>query len=37
MSVSKIKHLIKLLNEYTKAYDEGNPLITDAEWDELYF
>lgn len=37
MNVSKIKHLIKLLNEYTKAYDEGNPLITDAEWDELYF
>jgi DNA ligase (NAD+) len=25
------------LNECTKAYDEGKPLITDKEWDDLYF
>lgn len=28
---------IKKLNHYTKSYDEGNPEITDEEWDELYF
>ncbi len=33
----EIIHLVKCLNEYTKAYDEGNPLISDKEWDDLYF
>ena len=33
----EITHLVKCLNEYTKAYDEGNPLISDKEWDDLYF
>ena len=33
----KIKFLIKYLNECTKAYDEGNPKITDEEWDNKYF
>lgn len=28
---------IKQLNEYTKLYDEGNPAISDEEWDMLYF
>lgn len=28
---------IELLNHYTKLYDEGNPAISDEEWDELYF
>ena len=32
-----MEKLVKLLNEYTKAYDEGNPLISDKEWDDLYF
>lgn len=28
---------IKQLNELTKAYDEGRPLVSDKEWDNLYF
>lgn len=32
-----IKDLIWKLNRYTKNYDEGHPLISDKEWDELYF
>ena len=28
---------IELLNHYTKLYDEGNPAISDEEWDSLYF
>ena len=35
--LEEITHLVKCLNEYTKAYDEGNPLISDKEWDDLYF
>ena len=35
--LEEITHLVKCLNEYTKAYDEGNPLISDKEWDGLYF
>ena len=31
-----IKH-IKCLNEWTKAYDEGHPVVSDKEWDNLYF
>ena len=37
MYVSKIKGLIEYLNYHTKKYDEGNPEITDKEWDENYF
>ena len=33
----KIKFLVRYLNECTKAYDEGNPTITDEEWDNKYF
>ena len=29
--------LINILNEATKAYDEGHPIMTDEEWDKLYF
>lgn len=32
-----IRELIYDLNKYTKAYDEGHPLISDKEWDDLYF
>lgn len=32
-----IKELIWKLNRYTKNYDEGHPIISDKEWDELYF
>lgn len=28
---------IKELNEATKAYDKGQPIMTDAEWDAMYF
>ena len=28
---------IKLLNYYTKKYDEDNPEISDEDWDEMYF
>ena len=29
--------LIKKLNRATVAYDEGHPIMTDKEWDDLYF
>lgn len=34
---NKIRSLVQYLNECTKAYDEGNPKITDKEWDNKYF
>lgn len=34
---SEIRYLIDQLNTYTKFYDEGNPVISDKEWDDLYF
>ena len=33
----KIRDLIDKLNYYTKKYDEGNPEISDKEWDNMYF
>ena len=33
----KIHFLVDYLNSCTKAYDEGNPKITDEEWDNKYF
>ena len=33
----KIQYLVKYLNECTKAYDEGNPKISDEEWENKYF
>ena len=33
----KIKYLVHTLNEATIAYDEGNPIISDEEWDNKYF
>ena len=33
----KIRDLINKLNYYTKKYDEGNPEISDKEWDDMYF
>ena len=35
--IVKILALINYLNDRTKEYDEGHPIITDAEWDKLYF
>lgn len=33
----KVEDLVEYLNETTRLYDEGNPVISDAEWDEAYF
>lgn len=33
----KIKELIILLNKATEEYDKGTPIMTDKEWDDLYF
>lgn len=29
--------VVRKLNKATKAYDEGNPIISDKEWDDMYF
>lgn len=36
-NADKIRDLINELNMYTEAYDAGNPIISDREWDVLYF
>ena len=36
-NANKIRNLINELNMYTEAYDAGNPIISDREWDVLYF
>ena len=33
----EIRELISKLNACTKKYDEGTPVISDKEWDSLYF
>ena len=35
--MKEMKDLIDLLNKATVAYDDGNPIMTDKEWDTLYF
>jgi DNA ligase (NAD+) len=37
MDLDRMRFLVDLLNSYTKAYDEGNPIVSDKEWDDLYF
>lgn len=37
MSVLKIKELVKTLNEATEAYEKGNPIMGDTEWDRMFF
>ena len=32
-----IQELVDKLNYHTKLYDEGKPVITDSEWDTMYF
>ncbi|MBO7535645.1 MAG: NAD-dependent DNA ligase LigA, partial [Bacilli bacterium] len=34
---NRIKELVVYLNYATKMYDEGNPIISDQEWDDVYF
>lgn len=35
--IDEMNELIEKLNHYTKLYDEGNPAISDKEWDDMYF
>lgn len=35
--MNQIHNLIDKLNVYTKFYDEGHPVISDKEWDDMYF
>lgn len=37
MLIKNMERLVKKLNEATEAYDRGEPIMTDQEWDELYF
>ena len=32
-----MRNLVNYLNEHTKYYDEGHPIISDEEWDEKYY
>lgn len=34
---AKIKYLVNELNKHTELYDSGNPIISDKEWDDMYF
>ena len=34
---TKIKNLVNELNYHTKLYDQGTPIISDFEWDAMYF
>lgn len=34
---NRINYYVNYLNECTEAYDKGTPLISDAEWDKIYF
>ena len=36
-TIEEMIELVNKLNYYTKKYDEGQPEISDKEWDELYF
>ena len=35
--VNKIKNLVEELNYHTKLYDQGTPVISDLDWDAMYF
>ena len=35
--IDEMRELIDKLNYYTKLYDEGHPVISDKEWDDMYF
>lgn len=35
--IEKMKELISKLNEATAKYDKGTPIMSDKEWDDLYF
>ena len=33
----KMRYMTDKLNYWTKKYDEGNPEVSDKEWDDMYF
>ena len=35
--ITKIEKLVNELNYHTKLYDQGTPVISDADWDAMYF
>ena len=35
--ITKIEKLVNELNYHTKLYDQGAPVISDADWDAMYF
>ena len=35
--ITKIENLVNELNYHTKLYDQGTPIISDSEWDTMYF
>ena len=37
MTLEEYNYAIEDLNKATVAYDKGEPIMTDAEWDSLYF
>lgn len=36
-NLTRMKQLIEILNDATKAYDEGKPYMSDIDWDEKYY
>ena len=36
-NIEIMQELIDTLNYHTKLYDEGKPILSDKEWDEIYF
>lgn len=36
-NLTRMKQLIEILNDATKAYDEGKPFMSDIDWDEKYY
>ncbi len=34
---ARIKYLVNELNKHTELYDSGSPIISDKEWDDMYF
>lgn len=35
--IEEITKIVNTLYEWTDAYDRGHPIVTDKEWDDLYF
>ena len=35
--LEKIDNLIEILNYHTELYEKGCPVISDQEWDNMYF